>query len=203
MKPSRVEFHRESIAQPTPCRARHYVHGKLNPLPNSQEWLNQIYAQSLVHFTLELQTMPQAHLSWYPTVLGFPYHSQTTWARTPVSPGMSPNHGLSTWKSVLGLPTQTTLSTLWMDVTSYMLCANMCLEAERELGKSVAFQTDIVYTLHSLIVADPTRPNTFLYIPCNCTMHFCIVHSMYTLHFCVVWTNIPVLMMSSTQSQHD
>lgn len=172
MKLSRVEFHRESIAQPALCRARHYVHGKLNPLPNSQEWLNQIYAQSLVHFTLELQTMSQAHLSWYLTVLGFPYHSQRTWARTPVSPGTSPNHGVSTWKSVPGLPTQTTLCTVRMDVISYMACANMGLEAKTELGKSVAYQIYIVYTLHCSVVADPTCPDTLLYIPCNCTTHW-------------------------------
>lgn len=50
-------------------------------------------------FTLELQAMPQAHLSWHWQLLGFPYYSQRTW----VSPGASPSHGLSTWKSVPGL----------------------------------------------------------------------------------------------------
>lgn len=133
--------------------------------------LTKFMPGSLVHFTLELQTLPQAHLSWYPTVLGFPHHSQRTWARTPVSPGTSPNHGVSSWKSVPGLPTQTTLWTVWIDAISYMVCANMCLEAETELGKSVAYQIYIVHTLYCLVVADPTCPATLLYFPCNCTTH--------------------------------
>lgn len=148
-------------------RARHYVHGKLNPLPNSQEWLNK----SPVHFTLELQTVPQAHLSWCPTVLSFPYHFQRTRARTCVSPGTSQNHSVSTWKSVPGLPPQTTLCTVQMDAISYMVCANMGLEAETELGKSVASQIHIVYTLHCFVVADPTYSDTLLDIPCNCIAH--------------------------------
>lgn len=40
-KSSRADFRSESVAQPAPRGASCSVHGKLNPSPNSQEWLNQ------------------------------------------------------------------------------------------------------------------------------------------------------------------
>lgn len=44
----------------------------------------------------------------------------------------------------------------------------MCLEAETELGKSVTCPLYIVYTVYSSVVADPTCPDTFFSIPCDC-----------------------------------
>lgn len=195
MKPSRVEFHRESIAQPTPCRARHYVHGKLNPLPNSQEWLNQIYAESLVPFTLELQTMPQACLSWYPTVLGFPFHSQRTWARTHQT-------------MVLTKPWSVHLKVSpWLTYTNHTM---YCVDGHDQLygvcksvlgGWNRAWEICGILNMHSIYATlfGSSRPHVSLWPPLYSLYYPVWVY--YSLHFYVVWTNIPVWTMSSTQSQ--
>ena len=46
-----LSFVGKSIAQPAPCRARHHVHGKPDPLPNSQEWQPNLYPISSSFYT--------------------------------------------------------------------------------------------------------------------------------------------------------
>lgn len=97
-------------------------------------------------------------------------------------------HVFKLWP-VSGLPTQATLSTVGMDVSYHVVCADTCLEAESELGKPVALQMGTIQTLHSEAVANSMCPDTFLYIACNNTAH-CI-------------SNFPIWTLSSTQAHDD
>lgn len=103
--------------------------------------------------------------------LSMPLLKDVTGARAPASPGTSPNRDVPTWTSAPDVPTQTMLSTAWTDTIKYRVCANMCLEAETQLGKSVAPQVYAVRTLHCLVVEDPACPDTILYMFCNITTH--------------------------------
>lgn len=120
-----------------------------------------------------MQTMPKETLSCFPTVLGFPCHSWKMWQESGLQPHQAHNQTMMCppRTSAPDVPTQTMLSTARTDTIKYRVCSNMCLEAETQLGKSVAPHVYAVRILHCLVVEDPACPDTILYMFCNITTH--------------------------------